>query len=827
MSDWTRSVTIPAPDVIVIEYKIELPSGIEEKKQQILYSTTRSESVSTYSKISYNGADGMPQIAEVAVKKVDTRTTTIASVNQAYVTYRLSKSLGLPIGSAKSENVTISEYKTTVNGPVLVKETVFNYDSLAQLAGGLQVQDYSVFQPSGTEMILTHKTERVISLLTSPEGRDVTKTETSRWMARGITKEGATEFAIMYNSLKQFVDDAPGIVEGLVRSFVDLVFEGTEVQIETGRIPVPIKPPDQEIAAGEVIDYGNSPERERSLPGARSFGPGGPGSSVQSTFSMPFAPDDYFIFEDGERVLVSGSADAAAESFGQTEAALDMGHAYGHNIVTGWNEIPTLDLSPVYIRQAGLEVAFLADSTSYAWDGQGMVVSSDLMLLGVTGWYGSAAPATSWAQLPVPVASLQQVTAGTTGSANKANSTVIPTGFTARDPAAALAALPNNQADSYALFRTQQVVVGPALEVERHQVYTGAVAVVIDFDYALALPGELIDVMVSSLALFSEFNDKFLPTAQIVVTGLAPRQIGQPRIEPSAAQIVVTGLPPRQIGMPRIEAPAAQVVVVGLAPEVVIAVEIPVPVSEIIIAGLAPESVGGVEVDLFFDNVTALLRLDSFADSSSLERTVTAYEGATISTTVSRFADASAEFNGEDSYVEIDAIDTAIGAGDFTAECWFRTRDNELASIFTLYPFYAGRQVVINSGRLYYDNYTDIIPVGGTNGPLVSNNVWHHVAVNNKDGMITLFFNGDLVGEPLEDYADPDGTDWYFEPSPIWIGNDLNGLALDGFVDEFRLTEATGRYAVGTGSNAGKMVFAGTNTLALPTDRFPGVGPES
>jgi hypothetical protein len=490
MSDWTRSETISPPDVIVVKYAVELSNGSTEQREQILYSTTRSESISIYDKINYSNADGMPQIAEVAIKKVDTRFTTIASVNQAYVAYRLSKSLGLPIGEAKSENITISEYKTTVSGPVLTRETVLNYDSLAQFAGGLQVQDYSAFQPSGEEMILTHKTERVITLLTNPEGRDITKTETSRWMARGETQEGRNDFSIMYNSFKRFVRENPAIVEGLVRAFVDLVFEGTEVQIETGRIPVPIKPPDQEIIADEVIDYGNSSEREQSLSGARSFGPGGPGSTVQSTFDMPFAPDDYFIFEDGERVLVPGNADDAADCFGRTEAALDAGHAFGHNIVTGWNEIPTLDLSPVYIRQAGLEVAFLTDSTSYAWDGQGMVVSSDLMLLGVTGWYGTAAPATSWAQLPVPVAGLRQVTAGTTGTASKANSTVIPSGFSARNPAAALAALPNNQADSYALFRTQQVVVGPALEVERYSITSGAAARIDDFDYALQLPAE-------------------------------------------------------------------------------------------------------------------------------------------------------------------------------------------------------------------------------------------------------------------------------------------------------------------------------------------------
>jgi hypothetical protein len=825
MSDWTRSETISPPDVIVVKYAVELSNGSTEQREQILYSTTRSESISIYDKINYSNADGMPQIAEVAIKKVDTRFTTIASVNQAYVAYRLSKSLGLPIGEAKSENITISEYKTTVNGPVLTRETVLNYDSLAQFAGGLQVQDYSAFQPSGNEMILTHKTERVITLLTSPEGRDITKTETSRWMARGETQEGRNDFSIMYNSFKRFVRENPAIVEGLVRAFVDLVFEGTEVQIETGRIPVPIKPPDQEIIADEVIDYGNSSEREQSLSGARSFGPGGPGSTVQSTFDMPFAPDDYFIFEDGERVLVPGSADDAAECFGRTEAALDAGHAFGHNIVTGWNEIPTLDLSPVYIRQAGLEVAFLTDSTSYAWDGQGMVVSSDLMLLGVTGWYGSAAPATSWAQLPVAVAGLRQVTAGTTGTASKANSVTLPSGFDARNPGPVIATLPSNGTDSFALYRTQQQVIGPTLEVERHQIATGALVAGQDLEYALLVEEGDQVALASGLALLSEFSVNVIPAAQVVIVAHPPRQVGQPRIEPAAAEIVITAHPPRQVGMPRIEPPAAQIVIAAHAPQVVTSTDILVPAAQVVVTAHVPDEIGGAEVDPFFADVTALLRMNSFADSSSLERAVTAYGGAVISTTVSQFDGASAEFDGDDSYVEIEAISTAIGDGDFTAECWFRTRQNtDWTPIFHLYPTYDSHQLFVVDGDLIYMVQGE----GAILGPSVANNTWHYAAVVRTSGFVTLFLNGNLIDESYEEYIDPVDTDWLFDPSPVEIGRDDSREAyLDGFVDEFRLTEGVARYAVGTGANAGKMVLSGTNTLALPTKRFPGVGPES
>jgi hypothetical protein len=175
--------------------------------------------------------------------------------------------------------------------------------------------------------------------------------------------------------------------------------------------------------------------------------------------------------------------------------------------------------------------------------------------------------------------------------------------------------------------------------------------------------------------------------------------------------------------------------------------------------------------------------------------------------------------------VEIEAISTAIGDGDFTAECWFRTRQNtDWTPIFHLYPTYDSHQLFVVDGDLIYMVQGE----GAILGPSVANNTWHYAAVVRTSGFVTLFLNGNLIDESYEEYIDPVDTDWLFDPFPVEIGRDDSREAyLDGFVDEFRLTEGVARYAVGTGANAGKMVFTGTNALALPTKRFPGVGPES
>jgi len=618
MSDWTRSQTISPPDKITIKYYITLPDGTRQEKTESLTSTSKSDSVITYRKLSYIDARGVKQEAEVVALKEDVIENTIASVNQSYVSFRLSKGQGLPLGGARAENITTSEYDITESGPVLKKETSLNYNSMAQFSGGLQVEDYTGFQPSGSEMILTHKTERVITLLKGQDGRDITKTETSRWMARGVTSEGATDFATAYKKARALISDQPSIIKNLVVAFTGLIFEGTEVQIETGRIPASVKPPDQAIAAEKIRNFDGSPAEDRTINTGFSYtlvdGESGGGGTTTASYAMPLAPDDYYAFADGEQVLIPGGASNAAENFLKAEALLDFGHAYGQNIVTGWNEFPSLDMSPVYIQIEGTEAAFLTDATSYAWDSNGMVVSSDLMLLGVSGWYGASSPSASWAQLPVPIAGLSAVSAGLAGTASKANSIAIPAGFDPLNPGPVLAALPTSGTDAFATYRISQRVVKPALVIERVQIATGPAIEATEFDYPLVLPveeaqiatggtveqfaGAVLPAMVVGVTPLAPAvtggRSAVVPAAVVSVTPLAPAVVSGGGVVVPAAVVAVSGVAPEQVGAPRTEVkiPAAQVGVMPLPPAVAGGASVAVPAAVVAVNGVAPEQVG-------------------------------------------------------------------------------------------------------------------------------------------------------------------------------------------------------------------------------------------
>jgi hypothetical protein len=788
MSDWTRTETVSPPDEITIEYVNIKPDSNAEKKSVSLTSTSRGTSKTTYTAINYTDRDGKPQVSEVSTKKVDVTWKTIASVNEAYVASQLTNDAGLPSGGAKSENVTTSEYAVTVDGPILVRETTEHYVSMAEFSGGLQLTEWGSFQPSGEEMILAHRTIREIELAKTAEGRDVTRTKTSRWIARAELAAGKNYGAKYVDQVKTLLEEFSELIEPHVRSMIPLRYEGTEVQIETGRMPVAEKPSDQEIARDDVTKGREKEERTEAyenrvkydengdpiipdpddedadyaittfaskasfppvgktqklvaatgggfesvdlyyldastgkvyrwdeddrtyyeapppgqtkfdiytptnptswteydddknndgvpdwadyvppalggpsnwetydvdsnsdgIPDWKDFVPVGddfntadfdyndpeadtttdkviygtvffdgswvvnPLSTVTATYDMPFTPDDHFVYVKGIPKLVRGNAAAAAAKFGEIESALDIGHAYGQNIVTGWNETPTLDLAPIYLQVAGIEGAFLMDSTSYAWGPDGMVVSSDLMLLGVSGYYGASAPASSWLRLPVPVAGLQQVTAGTTGTASKANSIAIPVGFNARNPGAVLAALPSNGADSYALFRGSQNLIGPTLGLEQTTLATEPALVAREFPYQLVVTPEAAvlatgpaikestiitppaaGTSVAALApVVASGASVAIPVAVVSVAALVPVVQLTRVVEVPAAALTIGALVPEQVGRPRIEVlmPAVGVTVAALAPEVLTGMFVEVPAAVVTMAGLAPRA---------------------------------------------------------------------------------------------------------------------------------------------------------------------------------------------------------------------------------------------
>jgi hypothetical protein len=207
---------------------------------------------------------------------------------------------------------------------------------------------------------------------------------------------------------------------------------------------------------------------------------------------------------------------------------------------------------------------------------------------------------------------------------------------------------------------------------------------------------------------------------------------------------------------------------------------------------------------------------------------VTAVGNAQISTAQSKFGGASIAFDGTGDYLTASNNSAfSFGTGNFTIEAWLYstahgggfldfagclvdTRGTSTAS----WP--NGILVVLTTnGSLRV--FTDAIV--STSTAQIALNTWTHVAIVRIGSSVTFYINGQEAGTFTfsNNLSQQDMT--------IGAAIDLRAqdatLKYNGYIDDLRITKGVARYVEGTGANAGKMVFTGTNTLALPTTELP------
>jgi hypothetical protein len=198
---------------------------------------------------------------------------------------------------------------------------------------------------------------------------------------------------------------------------------------------------------------------------------------------------------------------------------------------------------------------------------------------------------------------------------------------------------------------------------------------------------------------------------------------------------------------------------------------------------------------------------------------------AQISTTQSKWGTGSIAFDGTGDYLlaPVDANQNYnFGTGDFTVECWFYA--NSLSS--TSYAGLMGcnnanvdgntsawAAYVRSNGIFFYGSTGTLTGVAGT----VNTGVWNHYAVTRSGNTLRLFLNGTQTTSATVTGSYTNSTVGF----RVGDEPDSSNPAFNGYIDDLRITKGYARYVEGTGGNAGKMVFNGTNTLALPTAPFP------
>lgn len=165
-------------------------------------------------------------------------------------------------------------------------------------------------------------------------------------------------------------------------------------------------------------------------------------------------------------------------------------------------------------------------------------------------------------------------------------------------------------------------------------------------------------------------------------------------------------------------------------------------------------------------------------------------------TSVKKFGVSSFIFNGSGFIEWADGNEFALGAGDFTLECFVRF--NNLTGFQTIYSQWES----VANHSILFDWAPNNLRVGlatNTSGAdtfiqaawTPSTGIWYHVCVERSSNTIRLYVDGAVIGTPTA-YA---GTLFNSSQNPRVGFLPTAGNGFKGYMDELRLTKGVARYS--------------------------------
>lgn len=197
---------------------------------------------------------------------------------------------------------------------------------------------------------------------------------------------------------------------------------------------------------------------------------------------------------------------------------------------------------------------------------------------------------------------------------------------------------------------------------------------------------------------------------------------------------------------------------------------------------------------------SAKLPIPKLIDRSSNSLPLTLVGNAQLNASIKKFGNYSIAFDGAGDAVTFNSSPLlAFGTSDFTIECWYyhTGKSTSYPALYSNSTSWTTNTIAINvchdlastvfSVSIYNANSSALSLAGTT---VIAANTWYHVALVRSDVNIRLFINGGLESTLVFTGSVDNGTSM-----PCYIGNDLvNSTSLNGYVDDFRITQGVGRY---------------------------------
>jgi len=206
-----------------------------------------------------------------------------------------------------------------------------------------------------------------------------------------------------------------------------------------------------------------------------------------------------------------------------------------------------------------------------------------------------------------------------------------------------------------------------------------------------------------------------------------------------------------------------------------------------------------------FANVSLLLHGDgtngstTITDSSSNSNSVTANNGAQISTTQSKFGGSSIEFLST-ANTGLSVTSSSVfqfGTGDWTVEAWIYQRSQvQYSTLFEIGNHANTDSITFTVGTDGFLTYS-----GGFFGPQINTftlNTWQHIAVTRAGNLLYFFLNGTIVGNSggysfVNNLTATSTVSVAYPYGLLPTANNSN-YRFNGYIDDFRITKGVARY---------------------------------
>jgi hypothetical protein len=702
---------------------------------------------------------------------------------------------------------------------VVKSQTTYNYFSELELAGSLNIDTY--ISDGGILVSFDTIAAELDSTVTVEYETDsasgVSKTLTKRSMSRSQTVSGQQDLATRAQDLD--TANLSTSIDGLLTLARRQIYVGADSNLHTQRQYGLQKRPSE----AERNNTANSKPQISESKAELTWVTGSTTSTAVTEFTLPYAPDDEISWDSTSQTFSSTASDAPqkALNYGRIQNALLLGNRNGVSLQLAPEQLPSRPFDPLYLQAAGITGSYRVNGTSWAFDGNGIVASTDALLWGAVSASSGTNLASSWVPLAPGTTSLPLPYTPSPGTPNS------ETGVT------------------YDAVITPTVVLAPYVESVALEGASRSFVALADYPYTLdrgtesqasitktklfvgsKLTADATSYALTGRAAGGNYSRKLVGAAgSFVQTGYSAGSvrsygigtnagtfglIGQNAIVAFQRAALAAGV--GSFALNGQESVANQnISLSGGVGSFAFSGQAATKISSSLLNGAAGAIVLGGQAaslgipDPYAADVSLLLHMDgtngsaTFTDTSSYAHTMAASGSAAVSTAQAKFGTGSllgVGGSGSTSYVyAADSSAFEFATGDFTIE------------LFVRFTSVASIQGLVSKGHtgtgdlswaLFYDAARGTLQLlVSTDGSgdirkeaswAPSTNVWYHVAATRSSGSLRFFVNGTQRGTALGC-----SENLFNGSAAVRIGWAKN-FGLNGYVDEVRLTKNVARY---------------------------------